>query len=81
MATLNQVLTSVWVNVTSAQSLAANTTYNFQALGGEARVAESSAAPTVIGRRYRDGEKFPYTASSSENMWAKGSGLLVIDIG
>ena len=79
MTTANHKLTSAWVNVSTARGLTIGTTYNIMVLGGDAHVADSAAEPTLVGRRYRDGAEFPYKAKGATSLWAKGSGVLVID--
>ena len=76
MATQELTLTDDWVNASTALSLAANSTYNIQVLGGTARLAESTVTPVVSGRRYRDGQELPYEEGTTDKLWVKGEGPL-----
>ena len=84
MATVEQLLTEEWVDVSTALSLSSGTLYNIQVLGNGVRVAESPTMPTVEGRYYTPGYEFPYSQGNTDNLWAKGAfdvSILVVDEG
>ncbi len=85
MATQAQALQAATaVDLNAAFSLADGTTYNMQVQGNIAYVAEAASAPDlttapVAARIYRAPAEFPYTADSSVNLYAWGSGRIVCD--
>ena len=74
-------VTKDWGDVTTALPLISGTTYNIQVQDGLVFLAETAEEPTVRGRVYGHRDIFAYEAVSGVNLWAKGSGLLVVDAG
>jgi len=85
MATLNQPLTSDWVDISTAQSLT-NGLYNLYCAGGQAELADVASTATAVpaglfGRRMVDGHSVAYKQVTGTSLWVKGVGVgtLVID--